>query len=81
MERSLFLFLALVGYAVSGMLALADAGDVAAVVLGVASVPLLIWIIALGVELGIRDARSSRDEVTDTRDAAERWRKARYGED
>lgn len=78
MQRTLFLFLALIGYAVGGMLAFADAGSAAAVVTAIASVPLLVWIIALGVEIGIRDARGG-DEETDIREAADRWRKARYG--
>lgn len=80
MERTLFLVLALIGYAVGGFLAFAEASEVAFFVLGVATVPLLVWIIALGVEIGLRDARNSRDEVTDIREQAERWRKARYGD-
>jgi len=80
MERTLFLVLALIGYAIGGFLAFAEAPEAAFVVLGVATVPLLVWIIALGVDIGIRDARSTRDEVTDTREAAERWHKARYGD-
>lgn len=79
MERTLFLVLAMIGYAFGGMLAFADAGEAAFVVIGIASVPMLVWIIALGVSLGIRDSRGPQDE-TDIREAADRWRKARYGD-
>ncbi len=79
MERSLFLFLAITGYMVGGLFAAADGGVLAFVTLGVASVFLLIWAIAFGVHLGIKDAVSELDGST--REQADRWLRARYGSD
>lgn len=80
MERTLFLVLALIGYAISGFLVFAEASEVAFVAFGVATVPLLVWIIALGIDIGLRDARSHQDESGSITEQAERWRKARYGD-
>ncbi len=70
MERTLFLILALMGYLIGTLLAVSDAGTAGTVAFGIASTLLLIWAIALGVHLGIRDAVNDlgsdavRDEVT-----------------
>ncbi|MET3960332.1 hypothetical protein ABIE44_000266 [Marmoricola sp. OAE513] len=79
MERSLFLFLAIIGYLVGGLVAAGDGGALAAVILGAASTFLLIWAIALGVHLGIKDAVSELGGST--REEADRWLKSRYGSD
>src|SRR5689334_17343122 len=69
-ERTLFLIMALMGYLIGTVLAVSDASTASAVAFGIASTLLLIWAIALGVHLGIKDAVSDlgsdavRDEVT-----------------
>ena len=56
MERSLFLLLALIGGMVGGALEWAGVRVGGYVVLGIAGTCLLVWVVALGVYLGIRDA-------------------------
>ncbi|MFL6060071.1 MAG: hypothetical protein ACJ72E_02475 [Marmoricola sp.] len=70
MERTLFLVFALTGALVGGALEWADLDVAGFVVLGVSGVCALVWAIALGVHLGIRDALAEADD--DARQGATR---------
>jgi hypothetical protein len=55
-HRTLFLIFALLGFGTGSVLTMVDnAKDASHVLFAVATVPLLIWIIAVGVEIGFRD--------------------------
>lgn len=71
MQRSPFLALAVVGYAISAVLAYSDAGTATVIALAVSTVPLLVWVIALGVTTGILDADGERGEVERGRQASD----------
>ncbi|MCW2784097.1 MAG: hypothetical protein JWP74_614 [Marmoricola sp.] len=79
MERTLFLILALVGYLVGGVFAYIGGNTIAIVFVALASVPFLIWIVALGVSIGLRDALGHPTDEDATREAADRWLRERYG--
>ncbi len=66
MERTLYLILAAVGYLISGLFLWAGVRDFGFVVVGLASVSLLIWAIATGVALGMREAAESREHAQTT---------------
>lgn len=61
MERTLYLILAALGYAIGGAFIWAGNQVLSSIFFGLASVSLLIWVIATGVAMGIREVLDARD--------------------
>lgn len=76
MERTLFLVLAVVGYLISGIFALLGGDTITWVFFALASVPMAIWVIAVGVSIGVRDALGVPTEEDRIKDATDHWRQS-----